>query len=308
MPFGVVFAGIVFGILVPILGIRLLESAPPAARTAGGLLTVLGVALALALVRRVRWARWAGALCGVLLGMLGAFLVSVRGSVLDIAVFLSAFASAILLIVPRTGDATLASGSAARRPGPAWLLAGACAVSFLGLAVTGGWAISGRSAAAHAPMPAPAAEASPASVPSASTTVPATPPRAAAAGSQWVDYGTGLSRAKSEGVPMLVDFYATWCGPCKMMERGTFHDPSVVRGLSRVVTARVDSEEEESRGGYRGVDLAQRFAIEAYPTLVLVSPDGREIARHTGYADPRSLLYWLDRSLAAVPRVVAKNP
>jgi thiol:disulfide interchange protein len=295
MPFGVVFAGIVFGILVPVAGVGLLESRALPLRLAGGLLVVFGVSLAVALVRRVRWARWTGALAGVILGMLAAFLVGVRGSVLDIVVFLSAFASAILLIVPRTGDG---SAEPARRGKPAWLLASTCAAALLGLAVTGGWAISSLGGPAPSiATPLPAAE------------VAAPPPAPSReGGSAWVDYATGLSRARSEGVPMLVDFYATWCGPCKMMERRTFKDPSVVRGLGRVVTARVDSEEEESRHGYRGVDLAQEFAIEVYPTLVLVSPDGREIARHTGYTEPRALLSWLDRALAAAPRVVAKNP
>ncbi len=63
------------------------------------------------------------------------------------------------------------------------------------------------------------------------------------------------------------------------------------------MTARVDSEEEESRSGHRGVDLAERYRVEGYPTLVLMDAEGHEISRHTGFLPADQFVVWLESGL-----------
>ena len=72
-------------------------------------------------------------------------------------------------------------------------------------------------------------------------------------------------------VPVLVDFYADWCGPCKAMAPAV--DEVARRMIGRVVVAKLDTD--------RAQVTAQRFDIRGIPT-VIVFRDGKEAARRSG--------------------------
>jgi tetratricopeptide (TPR) repeat protein len=88
-----------------------------------------------------------------------------------------------------------------------------------------------------------------------------------------------LKTAKQENKHVFIDFYTTWCGPCKMLDKVTYQDSKVVEYLNSIVAVKYDAEKNE------GEELAKKFRVKAYPTLVLLGPDGKEVDRHIGYLD-----------------------
>lgn len=80
------------------------------------------------------------------------------------------------------------------------------------------------------------------------------------------------------GVPVLVDFYADWCGPCKVM--APVLDELAAARVGRLLVAKLDTD--------RAPELSAELGIRGIPTLILYR-DGREVDRQTG-AMPRPVL------------------
>jgi thioredoxin 2 len=91
-----------------------------------------------------------------------------------------------------------------------------------------------------------------------------------------------LARQFQADTPLVVDFRAPWCGPCRMMA------PIDERAAGELEPAvRLTKSNPDEQG-----DLAARFAIRSIPTLAIFK-NGREVARHCGVMEPARLLGWV---------------
>jgi thioredoxin 2 len=94
--------------------------------------------------------------------------------------------------------------------------------------------------------------------------------------------------AEEAPVPVLVDLWATWCGPCRMVSPALERLAHAYAGRIKLVKVDVD----------RAPGLSRRFDVRSVPTLMVLDR-GRVIARQAGAAPEPALRRWLDDALAA---------
>jgi thioredoxin 2 len=88
-------------------------------------------------------------------------------------------------------------------------------------------------------------------------------------------------------VPVLVDLWATWCGPCRMVSPALEQLANERAGNLKLVKVDVDAAPA----------ISQRFEVRAVPTLLLMD-HGNVLARQSGAAPVAALRNWLDQALA----------
>jgi thiol-disulfide isomerase/thioredoxin len=119
----------------------------------------------------------------------------------------------------------------------------------------------------------------------------------------WMSAPEASQAARASGKPILYDFTAEWCGPCRALDSDGWADRRVAAFVNEsFVPARVmDRVREEGKNPAWMDELQQKYGVNAFPTLVVAAPDGREIAISQGYAGKQKLLAFLAGSRGKVP-------
>ena len=100
-----------------------------------------------------------------------------------------------------------------------------------------------------------------------------------------VERAARQGRAAAEDRPLVVEFWATWCGPCKYFEEYTLRDERVKRALADVRFLRIDGEKEPGE--------MRKCGASSYPTFVVLSDDGKVVARMKGTAGAAGFIDFL---------------
>lgn len=112
-------------------------------------------------------------------------------------------------------------------------------------------------------------------------------------------WSSSISLAEEEsrrtGKPILIDFNAAWCPPCRAMRERVFDDAELGGIVQRLVVpvSIVDRSREDGSNPPEVEELMQSYSVEAFPTLVIYKPGGGRTLRTTGFGGADETLDWI---------------
>jgi thioredoxin:protein disulfide reductase len=103
------------------------------------------------------------------------------------------------------------------------------------------------------------------------------------------DLDAGLAAAKQQNKPLMIDFMADWCAPCKEMDRSTFSNSAVILKAKAFIPVRIDIDKQRQVAEKYNA-LARAYGGMGIPNMLFLSSNGTKIKHIVGIYTPKNLL------------------
>jgi thioredoxin len=87
-------------------------------------------------------------------------------------------------------------------------------------------------------------------------------------------WDAALKESRRTNTPIMVDFYATWCGPCKMLAEEIYTNDAVIEQSQKWIAVKIDVDKNQK--------LADKYGVSGLPTVGFLKPDGKVITGFQG--------------------------
>lgn len=114
------------------------------------------------------------------------------------------------------------------------------------------------------------------------------------------DLKIAQSVAQQKKQLILVDFWATWCGPCKQMDSDVWSTAEAENIKKNFVPVKIDIDAERT--------LATKYNVRSIPMLILMTHEGEVIHTYTGYSGREDLMHFISKIPANAEAVYKKDP
>ena len=120
--------------------------------------------------------------------------------------------------------------------------------------------------------------------------------------SQWTTLENAMAESQRNGKPVMIDFNADWCPPCRRMKEEVFQNGAHASAVQTLVipVSVVDRAREDGRNPPDIEDLQRRYQIDAFPTLIVFSPASGRVMRTKGYGDAEATVSWITEAARSV--------
>lgn len=113
-----------------------------------------------------------------------------------------------------------------------------------------------------------------------------------------------LAEAKKADKLVMVDVYADWCGPCKMLDAQTYSEKEVVDLCKDMISCKIDADKED------GKKVSEKYKVTGLPTILFLDGDGEIVSKFVGFRKAPEFIKSIDTTLKAkkeFPILLAKH-
>ena len=109
------------------------------------------------------------------------------------------------------------------------------------------------------------------------------------------DFASAQKRAKTEKKQIFLDLWTEWCPPCRYLRDEIFPKPASQAALAQYIPFSSLVQKKDRTPVEEGTKLAGKYNLQAFPTLIILDAEGKEIRRHVGaFENPEGLAAWLE--------------
>ena len=110
------------------------------------------------------------------------------------------------------------------------------------------------------------------------------------------DFQSALKRAKAENKVIFMDLWTEWCGPCLHLQKNVFPTAEGQAALAKVVPFSALVQKRDGTPLPEGTKLAEKFNLNAFPTMVILDGNGKELRRQVGaFRNGAEFAAWLGK-------------